>query len=48
VQEHREISEMIRAENTTAAVEALRKGFDDAVVRLRRQLAADSEDEQTG
>jgi DNA-binding GntR family transcriptional regulator len=48
VQEHREISEMIRAENTTAAVEALREGFDDAVVRLRRQLAADSEDQQPG
>lgn len=48
VQEHREISEMILAENTTAAVEALKKGFDDAVVTLRRQLAADSEDEHAG
>jgi len=48
VQEHREISEMIRAENTTAAVEVLRKGFDDAVVTLRRELAADGEDEQAG
>jgi DNA-binding GntR family transcriptional regulator len=48
VQEHREISELIRAENTTAAVEALRKGFADAVVTVRRQLAADSEDEQAG
>ena len=48
VQEHREISEMIRMENTTAAVEALRKGFDGAVVTLRRQLAADSEVEQAG
>lgn len=48
VQEHREISEMIRMENTTAAVEALRKGFAGAVVTLRRQLAANSEDEQAG
>ena len=48
VQEHDEISEMIRAENTTAAVEALRNGFADAVVTLRRQLAADSKVEQAG
>lgn len=48
VQEHREISEMIRMENTTAAVEALGKGFAGAVVTLRRQLAANSEDEQAG
>ena len=48
VQEHREISEMIRAENTTAAVEALRKHFDGGVVTLKRQLAADGENEQVG
>lgn len=48
VKEHREISEMIRVENTTAAVEALRKGFADAIVTLKRQLTADSEDEQAG
>ena len=48
VQEHREICEMIGAENTTAAVETLRKGFDEAVVTLSRELAADSEDGQAG
>jgi DNA-binding GntR family transcriptional regulator len=48
VEEHREISEMIRAENPAAAVEALRKSFDDAVVTLKHQLAADREDEQAG
>ena len=48
VEEHREISELIRTENTTAAVEVLRKHFDDAVVTLRLQLAADSEDKQAG
>ena len=48
VQEHREISEMIRVENTTAAVEALRKHFDSGVVTLKRQLGADGENEQAG
>ena len=42
VQEHREIGEMIRLGNAPAAVDALRKGFADAVVTLKRQLAADS------
>jgi hypothetical protein len=39
---------MIRLENTTAAIEALRKGFAGTIVTLKRQLVADSEDEQAG
>jgi DNA-binding GntR family transcriptional regulator len=46
VDEHREISEMIREDNTRAAVAALKKHFDDAVVTLTRRLGATSEGEQ--
>lgn len=48
VEEHREISEMIRADDTVGAVKALTKHFDDAVVALQGRLADDSEDEQVG
>jgi DNA-binding GntR family transcriptional regulator len=46
IEEHREISEMIREENTRGAVAALTKHFDDAVVTLTRRLGAASETEQ--
>ncbi len=48
VQEHHEISEMIRADDTVGAIAALTKHFDDAVVTLTRRLKADVEDEQVG
>lgn len=48
VEEHRQISEMIRAGDTKGAIAALAKHFDDAVVTLRRRLGEDAEDEQVG
>lgn len=48
VEEHREICELIRLEDGTAAVDVLKKGFDDAVVTLKRQLLADGVDAQVG
>lgn len=48
VEEHREISEMIRADDTVGAVKALTKHFDDAVVALQGRLADDAGDEQVG
>lgn len=48
VEEHREISEMIREDNTGGAVAALTKHFDDAVVTLLRRLGAAREGEQVG
>jgi DNA-binding GntR family transcriptional regulator len=48
VQEHREIIEMMRAENTQAAVASLTKHFDGGIVTLKRRLGADGEDEQVG
>jgi DNA-binding GntR family transcriptional regulator len=48
IDEHREISEMIREENTRGAVDALTKHFDDAVVTLKRRLGAASETEKVG
>ena len=48
VEEHRQISEMIRADDTVGAIAALTKHFDDAVVTLRRRLGDDAEDEQAG
>jgi DNA-binding GntR family transcriptional regulator len=46
VQEHRDIAEMLREDNTDGAVAVLTKHFDDAVVTLKRRLEV--EDEQTG
>ena len=46
VEEHRRISEMIRADDTVGAIAALTKHFDDAVVALRRRLGDDAEDEK--
>lgn len=43
VEEHREISEMIRAEDTDGALAALTKHFDEAVVTLQRR-GGDAED----
>ncbi len=48
VQEHREISEMIRAEDTAGAIKVLTQHFDDAVVTLRSRLSEDSEGEKVG
>lgn len=47
VQEHREISEMIRAEDTDGALAALTKHFDEAVVTLQRP-SGDGEDAEDG
>ena len=44
VDEHRQISEMIRADDTEGAIAALAQHFDDAVVTLRRRLGADAEE----
>ena len=48
VQEHRQISEMIRADDTVGAIAVLTKHFDDAVVTLRSRLSKDSEGEKAG
>lgn len=55
VEEHREISAMVRAEDTEGALKALTKHFDDAVVTLQLHggpaegdVADDVEDEQVG
>jgi DNA-binding GntR family transcriptional regulator len=48
IEEHREISEMIREDNIHGAVAALTKHFDDAVVTLTRRLGAAGETEQVG
>jgi DNA-binding GntR family transcriptional regulator len=48
VEEHRNIIELMRAENTEAAVDALTRHFDSAVVTLKRRLGAAVEDEQVG
>ena len=48
VEEHRRIIEMMRAEDTAAAVDALTRHFDGAVVTLKRRLGAGVEDEQVG
>jgi DNA-binding GntR family transcriptional regulator len=48
VEEHREIIEMMRADNTPGATASLVKHFDGAVVTLRRRLGADGENEQVG
>ena len=46
IDEHREISEMIREDNTRGAVEALTKHFDAALPTLTRRLGAVSEGEE--
>lgn len=46
VEEHREISEMIRAEDTEGAMAALTKHFDDAVVTLQRRGGAAEDGEE--
>ncbi|MEO5662209.1 MAG: GntR family transcriptional regulator [Nocardioides sp.] len=48
VQEHRQISEMIRADDTVGAIAILTQHFDGAVVTLRRRLGAEAEDAQAG
>jgi DNA-binding GntR family transcriptional regulator len=47
VQEHRNVSEMIRAGDTVGAIAVLTKHFDDAVVTLRSRLSDDSESKKT-
>lgn len=42
VNEHREISELIRADDTSGAIAVLSKHFDDAVVTLRQALEAEA------
>lgn len=48
VEEHREISEMIRAEDSEGAMAALTKHFDEAVVTLRSHLSESLEGEKVG
>lgn len=48
VEEHRQISEMIRADDTPGAIAALTQHFDDAIATLRGRLGDDAEDEQAG
>ena len=48
VQEHRDISEMIRADDTVGAITVLTKHFDDAVVTLRSRLGEDADGEKVG
>ena len=42
VEEHRQIAEMIRDDATDAAVEVLKKHFDDAIVTLKRRRGAEN------
>ena len=42
VEEHRQISELVRDDATEAAVEVLKKHFDDAVVTLKRRRGAEN------
>ncbi|WP_211754468.1 GntR family transcriptional regulator [Nocardioides gansuensis] len=46
VEEHRQICELLRNDDTAGAVALLKKHFDDAVVTLKRRL--ETEDEQVG
>jgi DNA-binding GntR family transcriptional regulator len=48
VEEHRQISEMIHAEDTVGAIAALTQHFDDAIVTLQGRLAADADGEKVG
>jgi len=48
VQEHRQISEMIHADDTAGAIAVLTQHFDDAVVTLRGKLGDRAEKEQVG
>ncbi len=48
VDEHRGIADLIRDDDTEAAVAVLKKHFDDAVVTLKRRRDAESQDAKTG
>jgi DNA-binding GntR family transcriptional regulator len=48
VDEHRQISDLIRDDDTEAAVAALKKHFDDAVVTLKRRREAESDGAESG
>ena len=48
VDEHRGIADLIRDDDTEAAVAVLKKHFDDAVVTLKRRRDAESQDTKTG
>jgi DNA-binding GntR family transcriptional regulator len=48
VDEHREITDLIRDNETEAAVAVLKKHFDDAVVTLKRRRQAESDEAETG
>ena len=48
VEEHRQISELIRDDDTEAAVAVLKKHFDDAVVTLKRHRGAERDSVETG
>jgi DNA-binding GntR family transcriptional regulator len=48
VDEHRQISDLIRDDDTEAAVAVLKKHFDDAVVTLKRRREAENDGAVTG
>jgi DNA-binding GntR family transcriptional regulator len=48
VHEHRQISDMIRADDTEGAIAVLTQHFDDAVVTLRRRLGDEASGEKVG
>lgn len=48
VEEHRQITDLIRDNDTEAAVAVLKQHFDDAVVTLKRGRAADGDGAPTG
>ena len=48
VDEHRQISDLIRDDNTEAAVAVLKKHFDDAVITLKRRRGAESDGAESG
>jgi DNA-binding GntR family transcriptional regulator len=48
VDEHRRVTDLIRDDETDAAVAVLRKHFDDAVVTLKRQRRVESDGAETG
>jgi DNA-binding GntR family transcriptional regulator len=48
VDEHREITDLIRNNDTEAAVAVLKKHFDDAVVTLKQRRGAERDGAETG
>jgi DNA-binding GntR family transcriptional regulator len=48
VDEHRQVADLIRDDDTEAALAVLKKHFDDAVITLKRRRGAERDREKTG